>query len=91
MSAGFLGGATAMGCLVIAVFFLRYWRTSGDRFFALFAIAFAVFAVNRIALGFLDEDNEARPAIYLVRLLAFLLIAAAIVDKNRTASPSSRA
>jgi hypothetical protein len=75
------------------VFFLQYWRASGDRFFAFFAVAFAVFAVNRVVLGFLDTDSEARPVVYLVRLLCFLLIAAAIFDKNRRPvnPPSSRA
>jgi hypothetical protein len=83
VSAEFLVGATAMGCLAIAVFFLRFWRLTGDRFHALFALAFAIFGVNRIVLGFLDEDSEARPIVYLARLLAFLVIAVAIVDKNR--------
>jgi alpha-D-ribose 1-methylphosphonate 5-triphosphate synthase subunit PhnI len=79
----FLLGATTMGSLVIALFFLRFWRRTGDRFFALFALAFATFAVNRFVLLFLDEAAEARTYVYFVRLLAFLLIIAAIVDKNR--------
>jgi len=80
--AEFLLGATAMGCLVVALFFARFWRETGDRFFALFAAAFTVFAVNRLVLTFLDEDDEARTVLYVVRLLAFLLIIGAIVDKN---------
>ena len=83
MSADFLVGFTAMGCFVAALFFVRFWRATGDRFFALFALAFALFGANRVVLGFLNEGNEARPAIYVVRLLAFLVIVAAIVDKNR--------
>ncbi len=79
----FLLGVTTMGCIAIALFFLRFWRTSGDRFFVLFALAFGTFAVNRFVLLFLDEADEARTYIYFVRLLAFLLIIAAIVDKNR--------
>ena len=79
----FLLGATTMGCLTIALFFWSFWRVSRDRFFALFALAFATFAVNRFVLLFLDEGDEARTAVYAVRLLAFLLIIAAIVDKNR--------
>jgi len=87
VSAEFLLGFTALGCLTIAVFFLRFWRGTGDRFFALMSLAFAIFGVNRIVLGFLDEDNEARPAIYLFRLLAFVVIIVAIIDKDR--QPSS--
>ena len=79
----FLLGATTMGCLTVALFFLRNWRLSGDRFFGLFALAFATFGVNRFVLLFLDEADEARTAVYFVRLLAFLIIIAAIVDKNR--------
>lgn len=78
-----LGGATAFGSLVLALFFFRFWRQTADRLFAAFALAFAVFAVNRFVLALLSEDDEARPYIYLVRLLAFLVIIAAIVDKNR--------
>jgi hypothetical protein len=88
MSSDFLSGATAMGCIAIALFFVRYWRLTHDRFFALFALAFAIFATNRIVLGFLDEDSEARPAVYIARLLAFLVIALAIVDKNRARAES---
>jgi hypothetical protein len=83
MTADFLTGATAMGCLVIALFFLQFWRVTSDRFFALFAAAFTIFGLSRVVFGFLDEQSEVRPAIYLARLIAFLLIAAAIVDKNR--------
>lgn len=79
----FLLGATTMGCLVTALFFLRFYSATGDRFFALFALAFATFAVNRFVLLFLEEDDEARTVVYTVRLLAFLLILAAIVEKNR--------
>jgi hypothetical protein len=83
VSADFLLGFTAFGCLVIALFFLRFWRSTGDRFFAVMAVAFAMFAVSRIVLGFLDEASEARPALYLIRLLAFVLIIVAIVDRDR--------
>ena len=85
----FLLGATTMGCLTIALFFWRFWRASGDRFFALFALAFLTFAINRFALLLLDESDEARTAVYFVRLLAFLLIIAAIIDKNRDRTASS--
>jgi hypothetical protein len=83
MSADFLLGFTTAGCLVIALFFLRFWRSTSDRFFALMACAFAMFGVNRIVLGFLDESSEARPALYLIRLAAFVLIIVAIVDRDR--------
>lgn len=88
MSPDFLLGATALGCLVIALFFVRFWRETGDRFFALFALAFTTFAVNRTILAFLNEQDEASTGPYVVRLLAFLLIIAAVVDKNRRPATS---
>lgn len=78
----FLQGATMLASLGVALFFLRYWRSSGDRLFLAFSLAFGVFAVNRVLLSMLAEASEARTYVYLVRALAFLLIAAAVVDKN---------
>lgn len=83
----FLSGVIFAGSLTAALFFLRYWRQSGDRLFAIFALAFALFAGNRLALVVIDEANEARTWVYLLRLATFLLIIAAIVDKNRSPSP----
>lgn len=33
------------------------------------------------------RDGEAHPFVYLIRLLAFVLIVVAIIDKNRRESP----
>jgi putative Ca2+/H+ antiporter (TMEM165/GDT1 family) len=79
----FLNGATFMGCIVAAVYFLRFWRETRDRLFVLFAIAFAVLAMNRAALALSHLTAESTPYFYLVRLAAFLLIAFAVIDKNR--------
>jgi hypothetical protein len=68
----------------IAFFFWESWRKTGDRLFVLFAAAFAVFAVNRVLLLILNDDDETW--VYLSRAFAFGLIIAAIVDKNRAAS-----
>lgn len=85
----FLSGATAMACLAIGLYFLRFWRQTGDRFFAIFALAFWVFAANRVALLLVDEESESvRTAIYAIRLAAFLLIVVAILDKNRARTPA---
>ena len=90
-AATFLSGATALACLAIGLFFFRFYRQSGDRFFALFALAFWVFAGNRVALLFIaEEDESARTVVYVIRLVAFCLILAAIVDKNRGLRPARR-
>lgn len=77
----FIAGASAALSFVAALFFLRFWRATGDRFFALFAVAFVVFGGNRIALTVVVQEHKTW--IYLLRLIAFALILAAIVDKNR--------
>lgn len=75
-------GASVMACFAIALFFLRGWRASSDSFLLLFALAFGVFGLNRFALA-LSEERDEELWLYLVRLAAFLLIAIAIVQKNR--------
>jgi hypothetical protein len=65
------------------------WRTTGDRLFAIFAAAFGVLGIQRLALAFSRDMAEDQTALYLVRLFAFLLILAAIVDKNRSNPQSS--
>jgi hypothetical protein len=76
-------GAVAMASLVAALFFLRFWRDTRDRFFLFFAIAFFVDALDRVALGLTAGSAEHEPFFYGVRLLTYGLIIAAIVDKNR--------
>lgn len=78
-----LVGAISACCLVAALFFLRYWRTTRDRFFLFFALSFFIEGLNRAASYRLVGPNEDAPEYYLVRLLAYGLILVAIVDKNR--------
>jgi glucose uptake protein GlcU len=78
----FVQGATMLGSFAIAVFFLRYWRQTGDRLFGVFAFAFTLFGVNRIVLASLETDSEARTWVYLLRALMFIAIIGAIIDKN---------
>jgi len=79
----FLSGAVMMGFLVGGLFFLKFYRQTRDRLFALFALAFWILAVNRIGLAFTEDLDELRTWFYVVRLVAFLVILAAIIDKNR--------
>lgn len=79
----FLWGALTMGCAIIALYFLRYWRTSRDRLFVFFAIAFAVLTLNWVSLAIIDPRVEGRHFVYFFRLAAFLLIIIGIVDRNR--------
>ncbi len=76
-------GALAMGTFMIGVIFLRFWRDGGDRFFLYFALSFFVQALNRVTLALSASPQEGSPWQYGVRLLAYLLIIVAIMDKNR--------
>jgi hypothetical protein len=84
VSADFISGATMAAALVIALLFFRYWRQTRDRLLLMFAGGFLVFAVSRLILAFLEEDDEGRVIVYTLRLLAFVLILTAIIDKNRS-------
>ena len=79
----FILGALVMACAAAGLFFLRFWRKTRDRLFAIFAAAFWLMGLNWLLLSFTDKDAEFRPALYLIRLVAFVLILYAIVEKNR--------
>jgi uncharacterized membrane protein HdeD (DUF308 family) len=82
MIEGFLLGIIVTASLVAAAFFWKFWRQTRDMLFLAFAAAFMIEGINRISFLFIESPNEGRPAIYVVRLIAFLLILAAIVRKN---------
>ena len=77
----FLLGAIAMAFWTAGLIFLRYYRSSHDRFFLYFTAFFWLEALGRVlqaVAGFGDGD----PWIYVIRVIAFGLIVAGIVDKN---------
>ncbi|HEX2204119.1 MAG TPA: DUF5985 family protein [Longimicrobium sp.] len=79
----FVSGALALGYLVSGLFFLRFWKETRDRLFGIFATAFFLLAFQRSMLTLAADPREEAILLYAVRLLAFLLILYAIVDKNR--------
>ena len=72
-----------MGFWVIGLFFFKFWRDSRDRFFAYFAAAFWILAAERVGVLYLGAQQETGPVVYLARVIAFSLIAFAILEKNR--------
>ena len=76
-------GGIAVASFVAGLFFFRFWLHTRDRFFVFFALSFWIEAVNRCAMMLHLEPNEDVPGYYVVRLVAYGLIIAAIVDKNR--------
>ena len=80
---GFLLGLIVMSELVAAAFFFRFWRQTRDRLFLAFGAAFLIEGINRASVLCLDDPASGNPLIYVIRLLSYLLILAAIADKNR--------
>jgi hypothetical protein len=80
----FISGMIMLGACVAGTFFIRFWRRAHDRLFLIFGLAFWLMGLERavhiLLAQFVGEDHF---AVYGVRLLAFVLIAVAIVDKNR--------
>jgi hypothetical protein len=86
----FFSGVIAMGFVVAGLFFLRFWRRTGDGLFAAFAVAFWILAANQTLLAFSRVPLEERSWLYLLRLAAFSIIIAAVVVKNRTGAKGVR-
>jgi hypothetical protein len=80
----FLEGMLTCGYLVAALFFVRFWRVSGDRLFAFFGASFTLLAIQRVAMVLVRGAEDEAGKLYVLRLLAYLLILIAIYDKNRT-------
>jgi hypothetical protein len=78
-----LVGAIAMASMVVALFFLRYWRSTGDRFFLYFALSFLIDGLDRMFLSPASPSTEDAPEYYVLRLLSYALILFAIWDKNK--------
>jgi hypothetical protein len=76
-------GAIAAGSFFAGLFFFRFWRQTHDRLFLYFAGSFWLETANRIALALVHHADEQEPLFYLVRLVAYGLILAAIWQKNR--------
>jgi hypothetical protein len=77
----FLNGMIFFGHATAGLFFFRFWARTRDRLFVLFAVAFWVLALTRAAMLALDLLNEDH-FLYWFRFAAYLLILAAVIDKN---------
>ncbi|BAU49085.1 hypothetical protein SVA_2537 [Sulfurifustis variabilis] len=78
----FLAGAVTLAHIVSAVYFLRFWRKTSDRLFLSFAVAFGLLALNQIAVSVIGAADERTNYAYILRVLGFILIFLAIIDKN---------
>lgn len=81
----FLAGAITIGLLIAGLFFLRFWRRTGDSLFLAFSIAFGLLGLAQLVIAMVNVYFEDSSAAYLIRLAAFAVIIAAIGRKNRKA------
>jgi uncharacterized protein DUF5985 len=79
----FLLGAVTFGCTLAVLFFIRFWRATGERLFAYFALAFGLLGIHWGLLALTTPTDEHRPLLYLIRLSGFIVVLIAIADKNR--------
>lgn len=86
----FFSGIYFATFMAAGVFFLKFWKSSGDRFFLFFCLACWLISLERVFLfmvgGYQTETgplSEVRSMVYLTRALAYVLILVAIVEKNR--------
>jgi uncharacterized membrane protein HdeD (DUF308 family) len=83
MIEGFVLGILATASLVVAMFFLRFWKRTGDFLFMAFAIAFFADAVTRTIMAVKHIPSTGYSWVYVERLFEYLLILLAILSKNR--------
>lgn len=82
-TATFLNGALLVAFLVIGLFFWRFYVKTRDRLFMGFAACFGLLGIERLLIFRFGPENLHVPAVYLTRLVAFLLLIIAIASKNR--------
>ncbi len=78
----FLAGALTLAYVIATVYFVHFWRRTSDRLFLAFAGAFALLALNQLAVFALGVGDERQNYAYILRVLGFVLILVAIIDKN---------
>ena len=79
----FVSGAIFACCWVVGLLFAKIHRTTSDRLFLRFAIAFWLLGVERLVLLVVEVGEEWRGWVFVLRLAAFLTIIGAVVGKNR--------
>jgi hypothetical protein len=92
----FLSGIFMATFAASGVFFLKFYFKTRERFFLFFSFACGLLALERVLLLYIPEsfssipttENQSYSWVYLVRLIAFLIIAFAIIEKNRKESAS---
>jgi hypothetical protein len=78
-----LVGAIATSSFIASLFFLRFWKSTQDRFFLYFALSFLIEAANRVFLVVCFNLSEESPIYYVIRFISYAFIILAIIEKNK--------
>lgn len=81
-------GAVIMGDVIAALFFVRFWKRTDDRFFLFFAASFIAIAVSRVVVDEYIPPIGYEPFGYMIRILSYLFIIAGILYKNTSVRTS---
>lgn len=80
----FVSGVIASGYLVVAAVFFILWRRRGDPLLRAFALAFLLFALNQVLAAALVTPTDPPSLIYALRILGFVIIFGALLDRGPT-------
>lgn len=75
-------GAIILAGTAIGLFFLRFWKSTGDRFFLFFFLSFWIDAASRLYFRVPASQMEAATPYFLLRVFSYSLILVAVLDKN---------
>lgn len=78
----FIVGVIVTASFTCSLFFVRFWRRTRDLIFLAFALVFLTEGMTRVVLQFTSQPSESRPGFYIARMLAYLLLVAAVVRRN---------
>ena len=78
----FLSGALTLSYVIASFYFFHFWRRTADRLFLSFGFAFGLLALNQLAVFALGAGDDLSDYAYVLRVLGFVLILFAIIDKN---------
>lgn len=76
-------GAIGTSSFIVSLFFLRFWKSTQDRFFLFFALSFLIEAANRVFLVICFNLSEESPIYYVIRVVSYAFIILAILEKNK--------
>jgi hypothetical protein len=75
-------GAIAMGYLIVALFFVRFWSETRDRLFVFFATGFGILCIHRTMFALSHGGAGWDEATFALRLVGYLAILIGIIDRR---------